>query len=196
MKDLTVLNKMVAGLFIFLPVIRHYGIDKAIENSSYPFTKDISRISSILCFLALKLSNVKRYSKYDLWCMDRGIGLFAGLNVLPKTAWFSSYSSRITSEMNLSFLKSLHNIWVENGLLSDTVNLDFTTIPYWGDASHPENNRSGKRNKALSFWRKTSKAALLIMEVAMCNIKTKRQWFLSIWIFTNKHLREYKILTI
>jgi len=35
-------------------------------------------------------------------------------------------------------------------LLSDTVNLDFTTIPYWGEAEHLENNWSGKRGKALS----------------------------------------------
>jgi hypothetical protein len=34
--------------------------------------------------------------------MDRGGGLFAGLNVLPKTAWFSSYSSATTREMNVS----------------------------------------------------------------------------------------------
>jgi hypothetical protein len=38
--------------------------------------------------------------------MDRGMGLFAGLNVLPKTAWFSSYSNAIKSEMNINFLKS------------------------------------------------------------------------------------------
>jgi hypothetical protein len=35
-------------------------------------------------------------------------------------------------------------------LLEDTSNLDFTTIPYWGDDSHLENNWSGKRGKALS----------------------------------------------
>jgi hypothetical protein len=82
--------------------------------------------------------------------MDRGEGLFAGLNVLPKAAWFTSYSHRVTSDMNLSFLKQLHKLWQENSLLGDTSNLDFTTIPYWGDDKHLENNWSGKRNKALS----------------------------------------------
>ena len=85
-----------------------------------------------------------------MWCMDRGSGLFAGLNVLPKTAWFSSYSHRVTRDMNLSFLRSLHLLWMKHNLLSDTSNLDFTTIPYWGDDAHLENNWSGKRNKALS----------------------------------------------
>lgn len=137
------------GILCMLPYIKKFGIDVAIENSLYPETESINKLSSILCFLALKLSNVRRYSADDLWCMDRGLGLFAGLNVLPKTGWFSSYSSRITRNMNLSFLKSLHSIWKEKGLLSDTLNLDFSAIPYWGDDSHLENNWSGKRNKAL-----------------------------------------------
>ena len=143
-------HSMATGLFVFLPVIRHFGIDRLIERSSYPSTRGISRLSSILCFVALKLSGVKRYSHDDLWCMDRGLGLFAGLNVLPKAAWFSSYSSRVDTGMNLSFLKELHRIWVENDLLSDTSNLDFTTIPYWGASDHLENNWSGKRGKALA----------------------------------------------
>jgi hypothetical protein len=138
------------GIFCLLPYIRKYEIDIAINNSLYPETSCISKYSSILSFIALKISNVRRYCADDLWCMDRGLGLFAGLTVLPKTGWFSSYSSRITRSMNLSFLKSLHKIWKSNGLLSDTMNLDFTTIPYWGDDSHLENNWSGKRNKALS----------------------------------------------
>lgn len=138
------------GILCLLPYIKQYGIDKAIEESRYPGTKNIDRLSSILSFIALKLSNIRRYSADDLWCMDRGLGLFARMNVLPKTAWFSSYSSRITREMNLAFLRSIHNIWKEQGLLSDTMNLDFTTIPYWGDDSHLENNWSGKRHTALA----------------------------------------------
>jgi hypothetical protein len=138
------------GIFTFLPYIVKYGIEKAIINSSYPGTKTIDTFSSIMSFIALKLSSIKRYSDDDLWCMDRGLGLFAGLNVLPKSAWLSSYSSRVTKQMNLEFLKSLHLIWLDHNLLSDTCNLDFTTIPYWGDDSHLQNNWSGKRNKALS----------------------------------------------
>ena len=75
--------------------------------------------------------------------------MFAGLNVLPKTAWYTSYSDRVTTEMNQTFLKQLHQLWMEFGLLEDTSNLDFTTIPYWGNDSHLENNWSGKRGKAL-----------------------------------------------
>jgi len=138
-----------AGLLLFIPIIIKYGIDKAILETRYPETGDIGRLSSILSFLALKLTDVKRYSADDIWCMDRGTGLFAGLTVLPKTAWFSSYSSRITRDMNVEFLRGMRSIWQSNGMLSDTVNLDFTAIPYWGDDEPLENNWSGKRNKAL-----------------------------------------------
>ena len=145
-----VFKSLSGGILMFLPLIRRYKIDAAIEKSLYPETSTIGKMSSILCFLALKLANRRRYSSDDTWCMDRGMGLFAGLNVLPKTAWYTSYSDRVTSEMNHRFLKQLHQIWSKEGLLQDTSNLDFTTIPYWGDDTHLENNWSGKRGKALS----------------------------------------------
>ena len=81
--------------------------------------------------------------------MDRGLGLFAGFNVLPKAAWFTSYSHRVTRNMNLEFLKEMNKLWKTKDILSDTANLDFTAIPYWGDNSHLENNWSGKRHQAL-----------------------------------------------
>ena len=143
-------SSQLAGILLFLPIIRRYGIDGLIEGSEYPATKVISRLSSILSFLALKLSNIERYSMDDAWCMDRGMGLFAGLNVLPKTAWYSSYSSSVTRDMNISFLRGIRVLWNDNGLLSDTVNLDFTAIPYWGDDDPFENNWSGKRTKAIA----------------------------------------------
>ena len=137
------------GILCFLPFIKAYGIDKAIEKSYYPGTRQIERLNSILAFLALKLSNVKRYGQDDGWCMDRGLGMFAGLNVLPKTTWYSAYSDAIVRKDNVDFLKSLNRIFADNGFLSDTVNLDFTAIPYWGNEDSFENNWSGKRAKAL-----------------------------------------------
>ena len=139
-----------AGILCLLPYIKNYGIDEIIAQSDYPQTSSISRLSSILSFVALKASNVRRYSSDNIWCMDRGMGLFAGLNVLPKAAWFTSYSHRVTTDMNHSFLKAMHKKWIEEDMLGDTVNLDFTTIPYWGNTDHLENNWSGKRGKALA----------------------------------------------
>jgi len=92
---------------------------------------------------------VQRYGQDDGWCMDRGLGMFAGLNVLPKTTWYSAYSGAIERKDNVAFLKSINRIFKDHGLLSDTANLDFTAIPYWGDEEPFENNWSGKRSKAL-----------------------------------------------
>ena len=132
------------GILCLIPLMKKLGIDRLIEGSNDPGTKTIPKLNSILSFTALKLSNVNRYTADDLWCMDRGLGLFAGLNVLPKAAWYTSYSHRVKRETNLEFLKSLSKLWQDEGLLSDTANLDFTTIPYWGeDDSHLENNWSG-----------------------------------------------------
>jgi hypothetical protein len=144
------IKSTAAGVLCLLPYIEEYGIREAIEESGYPGTKQINTLGSILSFVALKASNVRRYTADNIWCMDRGQGMFAGLNVLPKAAWYTSYSDRVTSEMNRRFLLELNKIWVANGLISDTANLDFTTIPYWGDAEHLENNWSGKRGKALA----------------------------------------------
>ena len=138
------------GILCLIPYIERYEIDKILNDSEYPETKAIDRTSSLLSFIALKLSNVKRYSRDDIWCMDRGLGLFARLNVLPKAAWFSSYSHRVTRNMNLDLLRKLHQVWLEHNLLSDTINLDFTTIPYWGDDSHLENNWSGTRHQSMA----------------------------------------------
>jgi len=138
------------GLLCFLPIIKTYDIDHVIIKSNYPGTSKIGKLNSILCFLALKLSNVERYGHDDGWCMDRGLGMFAGLNVLPKGSWFSSYSNAVSRNDNILFLKDLNSVWLRNGLLSDTVNLDFTAIPYWGDSEPYENNWSGKRMKALT----------------------------------------------
>lgn len=142
-------SSAAVGTLAFLPYLVKYGLDKIINESLYPGTTQIPRLNSILAFVALKLSNVRRYTADDMWCMDRGLGLFAGLNVLPKTAWFTSYSSRITRNMNLHFLKSMTEIWKKHELLSDTANLDFVAVPYWGNEDHFENNWSGSRHHSL-----------------------------------------------
>ncbi|MCB9293537.1 MAG: hypothetical protein H6559_10505 [Lewinellaceae bacterium] len=74
-----------ASMLCFLPILRHYGIDELIRSSDYPQTREISRLSAILSFLVLKLSNVRRYS-VPMTCgaWTGAAVLFAGLNVLPK----------------------------------------------------------------------------------------------------------------
>ena len=138
-----------AGALCLLPWIRRYGLDRAITAAGFPGTRTLPALQSVLAFVALKLSDVRRYSADDLWCMDRGLGLFAGLNVLPKTATLSAYSDRTTRSMHQSLLGSLAALWSERQLVGDTANLDFTTLPHWGSDATLERHWSGTRGRSL-----------------------------------------------
>jgi transposase len=137
------------GLLAFLPLLVKLNVHLWIDQAGYPETSELNRTQSVLAFLALKLSGYERYSQDDLWAMDRSLGLFAGLNVLPKDATLSSYSYRVEREMNVRFLRAMQTTFNNEGLFSGLVNMDFTAIPHWGDASVLENNWSGKRRQAL-----------------------------------------------
>jgi hypothetical protein len=137
------------GLLAFLPLLAKLGVTRWIEAAGYPETTELRRAQSVLSFLALKLAGYERYSHDDLWAMDRSLGLFAGLNVLPKDATLCSYSYRVDRRMNRRFLRAMFRTFQGEGLLGGLVNLDFTAIPHWGDASVLENNWSGTRRKAL-----------------------------------------------
>ncbi|NTV58699.1 MAG: hypothetical protein HGA74_15660 [Deltaproteobacteria bacterium] len=137
------------GLLAFLPLLTKLRVAEWIEAAGYPETRELSRTQSVLAFLALKLAGYERYSHDDLWAMDRSLGLFAGLTVLPKDSTLSSYSYRVDRRMNRRFLRAMFKTLQQEGLLGGLVNLDFTAVPHWGDASVLENNWSGKRRKAL-----------------------------------------------
>jgi transposase len=137
-----------AGPLIFLPLLEELSIIDAIDNAGYPGTSQISARSYVLSFLALKLIGNHRNAHDDKWNLDRGLGLFAGLNVLPKNASMSSYSYRITRAMNEKFLAKLAPIFDDpDG--EDEFNLDFKTIPHWGEESVLEKNWAGSKSKAI-----------------------------------------------
>ena len=138
-----------AGVLCLLPWVRRYGLDRAIEQAGFPGSTALPALQSVLAVLALKLASVSRYSADAAWCMDRGLGLFAGLNVLPKAAWFSSYSHRVIQPMNQRLLAAMARTLSQRGLASETANLDFTTIPHWGDDATLQKHWSGQRGRRL-----------------------------------------------
>ena len=137
------------GILPLIPIMADLKIDSWIQNANYPETSVINQCQSILSFLIIKLSGHRRYSHDDIWAMDRGYGLGAGLNVLPKSSTLSSYSYRVQRDMNRKFLSCMNTELDKRGLCSGNINMDFTSIPHWGDESVLENNWSGKRNKSL-----------------------------------------------
>jgi hypothetical protein len=143
------LGNETVGVLVFLSIIKEYGIDDVIKNSLYPETKDLPKLNSILAFLALKLVKNARYSNDSMWAHNRILGMFAGLNVLPKSTWFSTYSSATTRDQNITFIKAINAVFKKHGLLSGVFNIDFTAIPYYGNSKTLENNWAGKYDKCL-----------------------------------------------
>lgn len=151
------------GILAFLPLIEELGIIKAIEKAGFPETSEISAVSYILSFLALKLMGNKRVSYDESWSLDRVLGLFAGLNVLPKSSSLTSYSYRVSRANNRALLLELSKIF--DNPAEDSFNLDFKTIPHWGDDSVLEKHYASDRGKSVK-----SVLALIVQSVEQQNI--------------------------
>lgn len=136
-----------AGALVFLPLIEKLQIIPAIKEAGFPGTSVLSSVSSVLSFLALKLIGNERLCHDTSWNLDRTLGLFAGLNVLPKSGTLSSYSYRVRRSSNRKLLVALSRIFKDNDSEQGDFNLDFKAIPHWGDASVLEKNWSGARSK-------------------------------------------------
>jgi hypothetical protein len=73
-----------AGLFLLVPELVKLDIRTLIAKAGYPSTTQLAALNSLLALLALKLYEERRRSHvYDV-VHDRALGLFCGLNVLPK----------------------------------------------------------------------------------------------------------------
>jgi transposase len=95
------------GVFLFLPLLNQLNFVQLIDQSEYPGTEQLSDFNYLLSFLFLKLIDKGRLSYVEQLSLDRGAGLFANLNVLPKSGSLSSYSYNTTRMMNRCFLKNL-----------------------------------------------------------------------------------------
>jgi len=101
---------------------------KAVNAAAYPGTAQIPALQAMLALLVPKLLGKRRVSHVTDLCNDEGAGLFAGLNVLPKTTYATDYSYRTERGMNEQFVDSL----VEHMSLPEpplSFNLDFHAIP-------------------------------------------------------------------
>jgi transposase len=155
------LTETGAGPLVFLPLLEQLGIVKAIASCGFPGTAQISDVQSVLAFVALKLSGGKRWSHDSRWNMDRALGFFASLNVLPKSTTLSTYSYRVTRQENRQLLTRLSQIFQDEIEEESEFNLDFKAIPHWGDDSVLERNWSGSRSKAIK-----SLLALIVQQPA------------------------------
>jgi hypothetical protein len=90
-----------AGLFLFLSLLARLRFDQLVQRADYPGTKMVPAASALLSLLILKLLDKERLSHIDDFNCDEALGLFAGLNILPKKSFarFVSHGTRATREI-------------------------------------------------------------------------------------------------
>ena len=139
-----------AGLFLFAPFLAQLDIDSVIANAGIPGSKVISAKNYLYSFLALKLVGTERYAHVGKHAFDPAMGLFAGLNVPPKVTAMSTYSHSLDEVHNLrlqqEFIKQGKRLGLYDGKF---VNLDFHTIPHYGEESVLEKHWAGARGKTM-----------------------------------------------
>jgi transposase len=139
-----------AGVFLFAPFLAQFDWDAVVGHAGLPGSKIIPAKNYLLSFIALKLLGTERFSHVGSYAFDSALGLFAGLNVLPKCTALSTYSYSLDEvhvlRLQEAFVKQAQRLRLYDGKV---VNLDFHTIPHYGDKSVLEKNWAGARGKAL-----------------------------------------------
>jgi len=139
-----------AGVFLFAPFLAQFDIGAIIREAGLPGSKVIPAKSYLLSFLALKLLGNERYAHVGDHAFDPGLGLFAGLNVLPKCTALSTYAYSLDAvhllRLQQAFVKKASALGLYQG---DIINLDFHTVPHFGDESVLEKHWAGARNKTM-----------------------------------------------
>ena len=160
-----------AGVFLFAPFIEKLNLAKVVEEAGLPGTKAIPAFSYFLSFLSLKLLGTERYAHISEHAFDPGPGLFAQLNVLPKCTSTSTYSYSLDGVhlqgLQQSFIKQADKLKLYDG---NIINLDFHTIPHFGEESVLEEHWAGARSKrmkgALTLFAQDAESKLILYTAA------------------------------
>ena len=131
----------VAGVFFFIPYILESGILDIVKECRLPESSDIGSVQACLSMLFFKLIGGRRLSQMGKYDQEPGLGVFAGLNVLPKGVYMGAYSCRCwedqLSDMQSRVVSAFRKKYP--GLYSGKfVNLDFHSIPHYGEESEME----------------------------------------------------------
>jgi transposase len=145
-----------AGLFLLVSDLIALDLPGLIEAAGWPSTSQLPAVRSVLSLLALKLSGRRRRSHVTSVVHDPALGLFAGLNVLPKTWHLTTYSYRTERSQQLQFFQALQPRLRDAGLLGDQgLNLDFHAIMSYGEDTildkHYVPRRSQRTRSVLTF---------------------------------------------
>jgi len=139
----------LGGLFLFLPWLVDCDWPRLVEQAQFPGTKMIPAMQALLSLMALKLCSRERKSHVMDLVFDPGLALFAGLNVAPKTTYYSTYSDRVGPTMTERFRAGWLQVLREHKLAEGrSFNLDFHAIPYFGQDEFVERHYLSKRSRS------------------------------------------------
>ncbi len=138
-----------AGVFLFWPLLAQIRFDRLVTKADYPGSQMVPAANALLSLLTLKLLDKERLSHIDDFNCDQALGLFAGLNILPKKSFATDYSYRTTRSHQLEMLKG----WVKklSPMLfpeAGSFSLDFHAIGHRGEETDLENHYQPMRGKA------------------------------------------------
>jgi len=145
------LYSRVAGIFLFVPFLVQAGFEKIVTTAGLSGTKMIPAVSYVLSLLALKLLDKERKSHISDWNFDEALGLFAGLNVLPKNTATTDYTYRLVNgEHNNLLTKWVHRVYpILCPESAEAFAIDFHTIPHRGKDAALEKHYVPLRGKAV-----------------------------------------------
>jgi hypothetical protein len=160
------LRTRTAGVFLFWPLLAQLRFDQVVSAADYPGSKMVPACNALLSLLALKLLDKERRSHIDDFNCDAALGLWAGLNILPKKSFATDYSYRTQRCHQEKLLQG----WIAklSPLLfpdAKSFSLDFHAIPHRGEETDLENHYLPMRGKAgpsiLSFFAQEQKSRVL-----------------------------------
>ena len=141
-----------AGVFFFIPYIIESGILDIVKKCKLPESSDIGSLQACLSMLLQKLIGCKRLSHMGTYDQEPGLGVFAGLNVLPKPTYMNTYACRCSQSQLMDFQNEVIASFRQKYPFfysSDFINLDFHSIPHYGDQSEMEKVWCGARGKTM-----------------------------------------------
>jgi transposase len=144
------------GLFLFVPDLVRLASDTLAQGAKLPGSRMIPAAHALRASLALKLWAIERKSHVMALVADEGLALFCGLNAMPKKSFLSEYSSRITPHKVARLLALWHaRVTPEDLFAGQSLNLDFHSVPYFGEhplvESHYLSKRSRRQPSILAF---------------------------------------------
>lgn len=151
------LDTRVGGVFLLLRILAELKGHTIPQALNWYGTQMIPPVNAFLSCLRLKLIGKERKSHVMDLVFDEGLALALGLNVVPQKSAVTEYSERITHEETLRFLQRwVRMVRKHNFLSGASFNLDFQSLPYFGEDEVVENHyvslRSRRQKAILVFF--------------------------------------------